>query len=148
MTFQCVWFDLFVYSRLIYCVILCCPLNSSFSCILYLVVCTFYYCWQFAPKQCYLFHDSELLSGPLDYQTLKETLGTCNSFFIVSRYIMFCDPYEVITDFWISYLFFTQNLPYLHFEIYIENVYKKAIHFAITNWKYTHTYGIVFPIYL
>lgn len=93
-----------------------------------------------------LFHDSEILSGPLYYQTLKETLPV--TVFLMWVVLMFCDPYEFITDFWISYLFITRNLPYLNFEMYIENVYKKAIYFAITNLKYTHTYGTVFPIYL
>lgn len=57
---------------------------------------------------------------------------TCNSF-LLRVVLMFCDPYEVITDFRISYLFITRNFHYLHFEIYIENVYKKAIHFSIAN---------------
>lgn len=60
-----------------------------------------------------LFHDSEILSGPLYYQTLKETLLV--KVFLLWVVLMFCDPYEVITDFWISYLFITRNLPYLHF---------------------------------
>lgn len=94
-----------------------------------------------------LFHDREILLRPLYYQTLKETLPV--TVFLLWVVLMFSDPYEAITNFWISYLFTTCNLPYLHFEMFVENVYKKAKSntFCYSKLKvYTHIWYSIFNI--